>query len=62
MSEKLKSRKLWIAIAGAVISAASPFFGVDPDLAIKLFIAILGGYVGTEGVIDAARAFDTSEK
>jgi hypothetical protein len=46
--EKLKSRKLWVAGAGIITSAASG----NPALS-----AILGGvYIILEGVIDAVRA------
>jgi len=45
---KIKSRKLWVAIAGIITSAAAD----KPILS-----AILGGvYVLVEGVIDAVRA------
>jgi hypothetical protein len=50
---KIKSRKLWIAVAGMVTSAVAD----NPVVA-----AILGGvYVLVEGVIDAVRAGASGE-
>jgi len=51
--QKIKSRKLWVAVAGMITSAVAD----NPVMA-----AIVGGvYVLVEGVIDAVRAGTSAE-
>jgi len=54
MLAKLGSRKLWLAILGAlgaVVTAACG--GIQWSEAIKIVGALLGGYIGIEGIADA---------
>ncbi len=55
MKSPLRSRKFWVAVIGAVFTAAAPFLGVPPE-AVRLVAMLLGGYIGSEAVVDAARA------
>lgn len=64
--EKLKSRKLWAAIAG-LISGLSIIFGVDTSVSSTVSGAVVSvasiiTYIITEGKIDAARAAATLQK
>lgn len=55
LSDKLKSRKLWIAFAVIVLTAFSQQFGLEMDLGqwLTLGLATLGYSVG-QGWVDAA--------
>jgi len=54
MDVKLKSRKFWFAIAGAVCSIGAAAFGsIEWSQAIQIVLAFLGGYIGIEGIADA---------
>lgn len=55
MKKPLRSRKFWVAVLGAMFTAAAPFLGVPPA-AVKLVAMLLGGYVASEAVVDASRA------
>ena len=64
--EKLKSRKLWAAIAG-LISGLSIIFGVDTSVSSTVSGAVVSvasiiTYIITEGKIDAAGAAATLQK
>lgn len=50
MGEKLKSRKLWLAILGSVV-------GIIYPPAAPLLKIIIPTYLGAQGVADAAAAF-----
>lgn len=47
ISEKLTSKKLWIAIAGSL------YFGLQGDTNAVLFIVL--GYLGVQGAVDFAK-------
>ena len=56
MIEKLKSRKLWITVLGAAITALAAALGLDPDLAAKIIGGLTATYVVSQGVVDAVAA------
>ena len=53
--EKLKSRKLWLALFAAVFPVLNQFFGwgLDQEVVVKAFTALMG-WVLVEGVADVA--------
>lgn len=51
MLEKLKSRKLWVAVATAAIVALSQQLGIDPELVNKL-VVVAGTYMLGQGLAD----------
>ncbi len=55
MWEKMQSRKLWVTVITATITALSDQLGIDPDLISKL-ITLAMTYIGGQGVVDAAKA------
>lgn len=64
--EKLKSRKLWAAVAG-LISGLSIIFGVDTSVSSTVSGAVVSvasiiTYIITEGKIDAAGTAATLQK
>jgi len=55
MWEKLKSRKLWVVVITATVTAMGDQLGIDPE-AIKNLINLAMVYIGGQGVVDAAGA------
>lgn len=54
MNTKLKSRKFWFALLGALCSLGAAIFGaIEWSLAIRIVLGFLGGYIGMEGIADA---------
>lgn len=51
--ERLKSRKLWLAVVAAVVAFGNAYFdwGLDPKEVWAILIPLLG-YVGVEGLAD----------
>lgn len=54
MRDKLKSRKLWMAITAAVAGFIKAFYPDFPDEALYTIVTACLGYVAIEGAIDAA--------
>lgn len=52
--EKLKSRKLIMALVAAAVAGAKVYYPDLPDGAINLIVGALMGYVAIEGAVDAA--------
>lgn len=52
--EKLKSRKLWLALAGAVLPVLNDGlgWGLSPET-VTMVLLMLGAFIGVEGVADA---------
>jgi uncharacterized membrane protein len=58
--EKLKSRKFWVAIVGALVPVISEAFGLDLDPeAIMSIAGIVIGYVLGQGYVDGQAANGT---
>lgn len=55
MKKPLRSRKFWLTVLGAIFAAVATPLGI-PGPAVKLVVMLLGGYVATEGIVDAASA------
>lgn len=55
MLSKLKSRKLWAAVAGATVLALGGQLGIPESVTAKIAL-ILGAYIGGEALADAAGA------
>jgi hypothetical protein len=49
--EKLKSRKLWVAVISSALVVFSQQLGIDPELTNKL-VAIAGSYILGQGLAD----------
>ena len=54
---KLKSRKFWLALMGALMGVAAPLLSgeVSPEKGLEMAIAILVSYVLGQGYVDAQK-------
>ena len=65
MKEKLKSRKLWMAIGGLLIVLATEWLNLSPDVAEKVIgavVVIVPAYIGGQGIVDAMKEYATKKK
>ena len=65
MKEKLKSRKLWMAIGGLLVVMATEWLNVSPEVADKLIgavIVIVPAYIGGQGIVDAVKEYAAKKK
>ena len=65
MKEKLKSRKLWMAIGGLLIVIATEWLNLSPDVAEKLIgavVVIVPSYIGGQGIVDAMKEYAAKKK
>ena len=65
MKEKLKSRKLWMAIGGLLIIIATEWLNLSPDVAEKLIgavVVIVPAYIGGQGIVDAMKEYAKKKK
>lgn len=54
MSDKLKSRKFWFALLGAILPIVAQYMSADVDLnsAIQLSVGIIVAYIFGQGYVD----------
>ena len=54
MSEKLKSRKFWFALLGALLPIVAQFLSAEVDMntAVQLSVGILAAYIFGQGYVD----------
>jgi|TARA_R100001244_G_scaffold53426_1_gene46376 hypothetical protein len=60
MKEKLKSRKLWMAIGGLLTVMATEWLNLSPELSeqvIGAVIIIVPAYIGGQGIVDAMKEY-----
>ena len=65
MKEKLKSRKLWMAIGGLLVVMATEWLNISPEVADKLIgavIIIVPAYVGSQSIVDAMKEYAAKKK
>ena len=65
MKEKLKSRKLWVAIGGLLSVMSTEWLKVNPDMADKIISAvviIVPAYIGGQGIVDAMKEYAAKDK
>lgn len=65
MKEKLKSRKLWMAVGGLLIVMATEWLNISPEVADKLIgavIIIVPAYIGGQGIVDAVKEYAAKKK
>ncbi len=65
MKDKLKSRKLWMAIGGLLIVMATEWLNVSPDVADKLIgavVIIVPADIGGQSVVDALKEYAAKKK
>ncbi len=60
MKEKLKSRKLWMAIGGLLTVAATEWLNLSPELTEQIVGAvmiIIPAYIGGQSIVDALKEY-----
>ena len=57
MLNKLKSRKLWVAVGTAAVSTLLSGLGFDADL-IEKIMTLAMTYIGAQGLADAAQNYN----
>ena len=65
MKEKLKSRKLWVAIGGLLTVMSTEWLKVNPDMAEKIIgavVVIVPAYIGGQGIVDAMKEYAAKKK
>tara|TARA_B100000749_G_C18259401_1_gene395707 strand:- start:223 stop:426 length:204 start_codon:yes stop_codon:yes gene_type:complete len=65
MKEKLKSRKLWMAIGGLLIVMCTEWFNLSPEISENLIgavVIIVPAYIGGQGIVDAMKEFAAKKK
>ena len=64
MKDKLKSRKLWVAIGGVLTVLATEWAGVSPEMSEQIIgavIVIVPAYIGGQGIVDAVKEYATKK-
>ena len=65
MKDKLKSRKLWMAIGGLLTVLATEWFNLSPVVAenvIGAVIIIVPSYIGGQSIVDALKEYSAKKK
>ena len=65
MKEKLKSRKLWMAIGGLLTVAGTEFLNLSPELTEQIVGAvmiIIPAYIGGQSIVDALKEYAQKDK
>ena len=60
MKEKLKSRKLWVALGGLLLVIATDWLSLSPEVAdqvIGAVVIIVPAYIGGQGIVDAMKEY-----
>jgi|TARA_Y100000310_G_scaffold344063_1_gene454892 VIT1/CCC1 family predicted Fe2+/Mn2+ transporter len=65
MKNKLKSRKLWVAIGGLLAVMSTEWLKVNAELADKIIgaiVVIVPAYIGGQGIVDAMKEYAAKRK
>ena len=65
MKDKLKSRKLWMAIGGLLTVMATEWLNLSPNVAenvIGAVIIIVPSYIGGQSIVDALKEYSAKKK
>ena len=65
MKEKLKSRKLWMAIGGLLTVMSTEWLNLSPEVAeqvIGAVVIIVPAYIGGQGIVDAMKEYAAKKK
>ena len=60
MKEKLKSRKLWMAVGGLLTVMATEWLNLSPELSenlISAVVIIVPSYIGGQSIVDALKEY-----
>ena len=65
MKDKLKSRKLWMAIGGLLTVIATEWMNLSPTVTenvIGAVIIIVPSYIGGQSIVDALKEYSSKKK
>ena len=65
MKDKLKSRKLWMAIGGLLTVIATEWMNLSPTVTenvIGAVIIIVPSYIGGQSIVDALKEYSSKRK
>jgi len=65
MKDKLKSRKLWMAIGGLLTVMATEWMNLSPTVTenvIGAVIIIVPSYIGGQSIVDALKEYSSKKK
>ncbi|MBC8410399.1 MAG: hypothetical protein H8E12_17005 [Rhodobacteraceae bacterium] len=65
MSDKLKSRKLWVALGGVLVVIATEWLGLPAAMSQQIvdsIIVIIPSYLAGQGLVDAIGAYNPNGK
>ena len=65
MKEKLKSRKLWVALGGLLLVVAPDWLNLSPEVAERVIgavVIIVPAYIGGQGIVDAMKEYAAKKK
>ena len=64
MKEKLKSRKLWVAIGGVLTVLATEWANISPEMAEQIIgavVVIVPSYVAGQGLVDCVKEYSAKK-
>ena len=65
MRDKLKSRKLWMAIGGVAAVVLTEWLNLAPDTSeaiVTALVTIVVAYIGGQSVVDALKEYASKKK
>jgi divalent metal cation (Fe/Co/Zn/Cd) transporter len=65
MKDKLKSRKLWVAVGGVVAVMMTDWLNLSPEMSesiVTALVTIVVAYVGGQSLVDAAKGLLDNKK
>ena len=65
MKEKLKSRKLWMAVGGLLTVAATEWLNLSPELTsniVSAVVIIVPSYLAGQGLVDCFKEYAAKKK
>jgi hypothetical protein len=65
MKDKLKSRKLWVAVGGVVAVMLTDWLSLYPEMSegiLTALVTIVVAYVGGQSLVDAAKGLLENKK
>ena len=65
MKDKLKSRKLWVAVGGVVAVMLTDWLRLSPEMSeniVTALVTIVVAYVGGQSLVDAAKGLLGNKK
>ena len=65
MKDKLKSRKLWVAVGGVVAVMLTDWLSLSPEMSegiVTALVTIVVAYVGGQSLVDAAKGLLENKK